>query len=268
MYVSPGIFFILTGAYIDKLNKMGFLLALRFLTIWPFFTVRTVDNRMMAHSMAYFSFVGMFIGGAAAGANALLDRIFSPGMANIGSIVFMIGITGNLHGDGLMDAADGIFSGRSQDRMLEIMRDSRVGAHGVMAGVLSVLLKIALLGELDRTAVMAALISAPVMGRWAQVYGATRYAYARSGGGAGSFTEYVGRRELTINSITAAGLSLLLFQWTGLVLSGIVWIGTILFYAFITKKLGGITGDTLGAATEIMEILTMASIVVLTSFSL
>lgn len=242
---------------------MKFLLALQFLTRIPITIAHIGDDQVMARSMSYFSFIGLLIGGSAAGLHYLLCLGFSPTVANLGAIIFVIFVTGNLHGDGLMDTADGIFSGRSKDRMLEIMKDSRVGSHGVMAGVLVVLLKFVLLGEMDQTSQMVALVLAPTLGRWAQVYGAARYPYARSNGGTGSFTAHVGWRELAANSIVVLGLSLALLKLSGLILLGVALIGTILFHGFIKGRLGGITGDTLGAASEGIEILTLVVLVLL-----
>lgn len=242
---------------------MKFLLALQFLTRIPITIAHIGDDQVMARSMSYFSLIGLLIGGAAAGLHYLLCLGFSPTVANLGAIIFIIFVTGNLHGDGLMDTADGIFGGRSKDRMLEIMKDSRVGSHGVMAGVLVVLLKFVLLGEMDQTSQMMALVLAPTMGRWAQVYGAARYPYARSNGGTGSFTAHVGWRELVANSIVVLGLSLALLKMSAFILLGVALIGTILFHGFIKGRLGGITGDTLGAASEGIEILTLVVLVLL-----
>ncbi|AET68048.1 cobalamin 5''-phosphate synthase/cobalamin synthase [Desulfosporosinus orientis DSM 765] len=246
--------------------EVEFLLALQFLTKIPITIDRMEGDKVMARSMAYFSLVGLLIGGAAAGLHYVLCLGFSPAVANLGAIIFVILLTGNLHGDGLMDTADGIFSGRPKERMLEIMKDSRVGSHGVMAGVLVVLLRCLLLGELDQTSQMMALVLAPTLGRWAQVYGAARYTYARSDGGTGSFTAYVGWRELAVNSIIAVGVGCLLLKMSGVILLGVSLIGVILFYGFIKGKLGGITGDTLGAANEWIEILTLMMMVLLPLF--
>ena len=244
---------------------MEFQTALQFLTKAPIAAARTVDDKVMARSMAYFSVVGLLLGVAAAGVYYVFALWFSSTVAIMGAIIFAIFVTGNLHGDGLMDTADGIFSGRPRERMLEIMKDSRVGSHGVMAGVLVVFLRFVLLGEMDSTSIMMALALAPVLGRWAQVYGAARYTYVRANGGIGSFTDHVGWRELALNSIVAAGLGLVLFKLSGLIVLGITLAATILFFEFIKSKLGGITGDTLGAANESIEVLTLLTIVLLAS---
>jgi len=245
--------------------KMGFQLALQFLTKVPLASAKTVDDKVMARSMAYFSLIGLLIGGATAGVYYLLSLVFSSSLAILGAIIMTIFITGNLHGDGLMDTADGIFSGRPREKMLEIMKDSRVGSHGVIAGVLVVLLRFVLLGELDPTLIMMALVLAPVLGRWAQVFGAVRYDYIRTSG-IGVFTDHVGGRELAFNSIVAIVAGLVLFQLSGTIIIGVALAGAILFFEFIKGKLGGVTGDTLGAANESIEILTLLMIVLMASF--
>jgi len=128
---------------------------------------------------------------------------FAPPVCDLFSIIFLIVITGNMHLDGLMDAADGFFSGKPRSRILEIMKDSRVGAHGVIAGNLVVLLKFVLLTQIPREMIVPALIVMPVLGRWSQVYGAKVYSYARVGSGTGSFTEYVGWWEIIGATVTA-----------------------------------------------------------------
>ncbi len=242
--------------------KTEFLLALQFLTKAPFATAQTVDDRTMARSMSYFAFVGVIVGGASAALYWALYQIFPPAVAVLGAIFFVVVATGNLHGDGTMDTADGVFSGKPREKMLEIMKDSRVGSHGVMAGVLVIAAKIALLSSLDLRAVLIALVLAPALGRWAQVYGASRYTYIRRNG-IGVFTDYVGGRELALNSIVVIIAGLALMQVAGLIVLGVALIWTYLFFEFIKGKLGGITGDTLGAANETIEVLTMLVIVFL-----
>lgn len=236
--------------------KLEFLLALQFLTKAPFAAAQTVDDRTMARSMAYFSLVGLLVGGASAVVFWLLYQVLPSPVAVLGAIIFVVFVTGNLHGDGLMDTADGIFSGRSRDKMLEIMKDSRVGSHGVMAGVLVIAAKVVLLGAMDLTTAMIALALAPVLGRWAQVYGAARYTYARANG-IGCFTDDVGGRELALSSIVGATVGLALLQASGLIVLAFAFSAAILFFEFIKGKLGGVTGDTLGAANEFVEIITL-----------
>ena len=207
--------------------------------------------------MAYFPLVGLLIGISAAVVHFLLSYVLAPQVCDLVAIAFMVIVTGNMHGDGLMDTADGIYSGRPRERILEIMRDSCVGSHGVMAGVLVLLAKFVLLGQLPPEVKQFALILTPAMGRWAQVYGATVYPYARTGGGTGGFTDHVGRREIFWASLTALAAAVLLFGLWGGILAGAVLVGTAAIGRYIAAKIGGMTGDTLGAMSEMTEVLSL-----------
>lgn len=248
---------------------MEFLLALQFLTMIPITVRGKVDELNLARSMAWFPFIGLILGALAALVYSILF-LFLPGVVcDLFIVLFMVIVTGNMHGDGLMDTVDGIFSGRPRERMLEIMKDSRVGSHGLAAGVFDILARFVLLGQVPADIKIAALIIIPVLGRWAQVYGAAVYPYARKEGGTGGFTDKVGRRELFWASATVlgsvfaalAGLNIFLgmnifytvfLQWFGVIagtVAGTAWSGR-----YAARKLGGLTGDTYGAMTEFAEI--------------
>lgn len=240
-----------------------FLLAVQFLTKIPVTVRGNVDEKKLARSMAYFSLVGVLLGGGAAAIHAVTALVFAPPVCNLAALTFLIFITGNLHGDGLMDTADGLFSGRPLERMLEIMRDSRVGSHGVMAGVLVLLAKFVLLGQMPEAMQGVALILATAFGRWSQVYGAAFYQYARSTGGTGNFTVHVGFHEMFYSSWTVVILTVLLLRVQGLILLIAVLAGTALLEWYIARRIGGITGDTLGATSECIEVLTLLILLVI-----
>jgi adenosylcobinamide-GDP ribazoletransferase len=209
----------------------------------------------MARSMAFFPLVGLVIGALAAFIHFLSSFVFAPSVCDLVAVVFLIAVTGNMHGDGLMDTADGFFSGKPRERVLEIMHDSRVGAHGVMAGACLVLAKFVLLGQIPTPLKGAALVVVPVLGRWAQVYAATLYPYVNPSSGTGSFVSFVGRREIALASAFALGAALLLLgPLKGLGAAGSALVATALFSRFAARKIGGITGDVLGALNECAEI--------------
>lgn len=247
---------------------MEFLLAVQFLTKIPVTVRGGVDEKRLARSMAFFSLVGVLLGTCAAALHALTALVFAPPVCNLAALAFLIVITGNLHVDGLLDTADGLFSGKPREGMLEIMRDSRVGSHGVTAGILVLLAKFVLLGQMPAAMQGVSLILATTSGRWSQVYGAALYPYARSAGGTGSFTSQVGFRELFYNSLTVLLLAFILLKFHGLILLAAVLAGTALLEWYIAGRIGGITGDTLGAASECIEVLTLvALLVILTKFN-
>jgi len=224
-----------------------------------------VTEEKLARSMAWFPAIGLLLGLFTAAIYNGSSYFFASPVGDLFAVAFMVIITGNMHGDGLMDTADGLFSGKPREQILEIMKDSRAGAHGVMAGCLVLLSKFVLLNQIPPTAKVTALILMPVVGRWPQVYGAARYPYARANGGTGSFTRHVGPREITWASVTVIAAVILLLGIKGLVLAGIALAGTVLLGIFIAKKIGGVTGDTLGCMTEIIEVITLIGLLILVS---
>ena len=101
-------------------------------------------------------------------------------------------LTGALHCDGFMDTADGVFSGRSKDRMLEIMKDSCVGSNAVVAFFILSILKIALFMEIPSDKLLLALFAAPILSRFNMVIAITKFPYARPDGMGKAFAEYSG----------------------------------------------------------------------------
>ena len=176
-------------------------------------------------------------------------------------------LTGALHFDGLADTADGFGGGRDKERILEIMRDSLIGSYGATALILLILLKIIALAALIQSAEMRNfLILAPLFGRWATVPLGKFMPYARKSGGLGnSVTDYVGWTELLGATAIAGGAIYFLTDWK----SGLIcWLAVCLMTVYVArlclKKIGGVTGDTLGANTEICEALVLLTAVFLT----
>ncbi|SFQ95044.1 adenosylcobinamide-GDP ribazoletransferase [Desulfoscipio geothermicus] len=235
---------------------MEFLIALQFLTRIPVSVKSNVGSKNIARSMAYFPPVGLLIGGLAAGIHHLLSFVLAGSVCDLIALAFLIIVTGNMHGDGLMDTVDGFFSGKPREKVLEIMHDSRVGAHGVMAGSLLLLAKFVLLGQVPAPLKSAALVLVPVLGRWAQVYAAALYPYVSRSTGTGSFASYVGTRELIAASVFTLGATMLLLgPLPGIVLAGAILAGTAALARFSRRRIGGITGDVLGAMNECAEVL-------------
>jgi adenosylcobinamide-GDP ribazoletransferase len=167
--------------------------------------------------------------------------------------LFLIAVTGGLHMDGLADTADGFFSARKRERMLEIMRDSRIGAMGVLAILFTVGLKVAALSSLASPERMAILILMPLAGRSAIVLMITILSYARCGGGLASiFLVWRTRWAPGVAMIILFGASLGLGQSLCPAIAAMIAAGLIIGYCF--KKIGGFTGDTLGAVSELTEV--------------
>lgn len=235
---------------------MGFLLALQFLTRVPVTIRQPVEEKDLGRAMAYFPLVGLLLGIFLAAVHGLFSLIFSPPGADLAIIILMVIVTGNMHVDGFMDTADSLFSGKPREVALEIMKDSRLGAHGVTAGCLLLLTKLMLLGEIPQEFKYFALTLFPLLGRWAQVYAAAFYPYVRKGQGKGksNFTSYVGTREVVWASVVTLVPIFLLLKAKGFILIGAILIAALIFGGYVYKRIGGITGDTLGAMNEWIEV--------------
>src|ERR1044071_637851 len=172
-------------------------------------------------------------------------------------------LTGALHLDGLADMADGFGGGHTREDVLRIMRDHVIGSYGAIALILLISIKVATLGVLiERGAAAPYLILAPALGRWAHVPLGRFLPYARrEGGGLGAaVTDHVGWYELVGASVVAATITLLAAGWRGV----LCWLGvaavTLFNARLCRRRIGGVTGDTLGANTEVCEavVLTLA----------
>ncbi len=245
----------------------SFLLAFSFLTIIPAYGSRVAEEKDMANSLYFYPLVGLLIGGFLA-LMAFVSNFLSLGLGGDALIVIIwIVLTGGLHMDGLMDTADGLFSGRDRERKLEIMKDSRVGAMGVIALAAVVLLKFSFLATLPFEHKIWALIIAPAVGRAAMVYSVLYFPYARLKPGLGKcFGENAGKEKF----LGAAAITLVAaFIAAGIM--GVVLVVASLFIAVIIAKwiewiIGGQTGDTYGTLCEVSETIFLIVIVIVAGY--
>ncbi|MDO9350530.1 MAG: adenosylcobinamide-GDP ribazoletransferase, partial [Deltaproteobacteria bacterium] len=182
----------------------------------------------------------------------------------IGLLVFL---TRGLHLDGFADTIDGLASGGSRQKILEVMRDSRIGAFGVIGLILLIGAKYLSLNHISNDLIVHSLILMTVMGRNAMVLVCYLSPYARSDGGLGKpFAKNLGIREVILSSILAFGIVLWLTGMKGILVFLGVALSSLGYRFFFIKKLGGVTGDVLGAANELAELLCLILLVVLKSY--
>ncbi|NFN87956.1 adenosylcobinamide-GDP ribazoletransferase [Clostridium sporogenes] len=170
-------------------------------------------------------------------------------------ILFTAMVTGGIHMDGLADTCDGFFSLRDKERIIEIMKDSRMGAFGTIAMIINLLLKYQLLYSLVLKDCSIAIISAPVIGRISILFLCLSKRTAKKNG---SGNIYIGNMSKTIIFfITIIALAMNTY-FLGLKITIISFVAvliiTYLFYLLCLNKINGLTGDTLGACNEIGEI--------------
>jgi adenosylcobinamide-GDP ribazoletransferase len=172
-------------------------------------------------------------------------------------VVVLTILTGGLHLDGLMDACDGLLGGGTRERKLEIMRDSRVGSFGVLGGVCILLLKFALFASFNIHLLPYALLVALPAARWAMVVVLRLFPPARQTGLGALFHQAVTTRRLMVTTIGTLIIVLLAGQFAGLLSLIVVLLVTLILGRYITRSIGGLTGDTYGAIAEVTEVVAL-----------
>ena len=240
-----------------------------FVFAWHFLTAIPISRRHhvptvheLAASMAWYSTVGLLIGGLVALADVGLRAWVAAEVGNALLIVLLVLVTRGLHQDGLADTVDGVAGGRTVEDRLRIMRDPRVGAFGATALFLSLLLRYAGLLALPSPMRLPVLLCMPALGRWAMVSLAWASPSARRDGGlAASFLTHLSWQHVTLSSLVlAVALTMALGGSVAVATLGVA----ILLLVFIRQRcltlLGGVTGDVLGATNEVVEIVFLLSI--------
>ena len=179
-------------------------------------------------------------------------------LAALFSVLALALLTGGFHLDGLADTCDGVFSARSRERMLEIMRDSRLGTHGGLALIFVLLAKVLVLSELALrgTSMLAALAAACAAGRGAVVLLMYRQRYAREEGLGNVFIGKVNARQTCVTLGLAIILTTALLPGLrGLAAMAVTIVAVFILGQLLKRTLGGQTGDTLGAAIELGELI-------------
>jgi adenosylcobinamide-GDP ribazoletransferase len=200
----------------------------------------------------YFPLVGLLLGLLMCALDAVALRLWSKPVAAVLDVLWLAVVTGALHLDGLGDTADGLFGHHTREKALAIMKDSRVGAMGVVAIVLNLMLKWTGIAELDLHRSLL-LVLVPAYARAGLLFGFRFLDYGRPGGGTGKpfFTDkpsvaaFLGVLVPVVLSI-ALGLKAIALNAAFAVVVGAI----LLFYK---KRLGCITGDMFGAMTEATE---------------
>jgi adenosylcobinamide-GDP ribazoletransferase len=232
--------------------------ALRFLTILPLPGRFGTAEKDLAHAAPFFPLVGLLLGCAAAPVAKLLFFLLPPLPAAALTILLLLAFSGGLHLDGLADTADGFFSARTRERMLEIMKDSSIGAMGAAALILILLLKTAALASLhDQRQLMAAVLLMPLAGRTAILLLMALLPYPREHGLGRLFALYfhssAGKAAAAAGLLLCAGTAYAVAGTRGLTAVSAVLLLTSLFARLCRRKIGGAAGDALGAACELAE---------------
>ena len=266
-----------------------FFWALNFLTIVPTGRKWCEREPKIGIVVFWFPIIGLLMG-------VVLTFIYFPAtwffphpVADAIILIIYIVMTGGFHLDGFADTCDGLFGGSTRGKRLDIMRDSRTGSYGALCLICTVGLKYICLISIDPGAVAAlsvisdyeiikdlnplylnacekgkVLLFMCAIGRWSQVLGAALSNYARDEGGTGKIIiENVKIRDALFSLIVPGILIFLFCGITGILIFFMVSIVVVLFVSYVKEKIGGMTGDTLGAVNEISELTVLLSFLVI-----
>ena len=254
-----------------------FLITLGFMTRIPVSQKIPFKEGDLEKGIVYFPIIGLLLGGISASFYQIAMLFFPKSFAVLLAITSNLFLTGAFHLDGLCDTVDGIYSARTKERMLEIMKDSHIGTNGVAALVLDLAFKY--IGIYYSPIPVLTILILPVAGKMIQGVMGYRAVYPREKG-LGLFVGTVTKgRTIMSYSIGAiilmVGLSIMnwyigkpaIFSGTGMeyrllnggvvgaIFSMILLVAAVWFRKYIEKKIGGITGDVMGAASELCEII-------------
>lgn len=233
----------------------AFLTALGFLTRIPVMPKNSIKTSSLNQSLIFFPLAGGIVGAVSA-LFYLLLKPFLPGPVLIAIILAIpLFMSGGIHFDGLLDTCDGIFSGRSRERSLAIMRDSRVGSMGVAAGIMDLLLRYSLLTSLAGDIIPGLLVAQAVAGRWVITLAVYFFPYARQEGLGRAFSLDKKYSSVILSSLVMLIIITSIIGAGGSLTALLTGVLSLLAAYRVNAKLGGLTGDVYGALNEVGEIL-------------
>lgn len=232
---------------------MSLLAALQFLTRVP---IRLRREPSLARTVAWFPVAGALIGAAVGGVAAGMWHLTTPLVAAAVAIAVGLLITGAFHEDGLGDVADAFGGGWTVERRLEILKDSRHGTYGVAAIGASIVLRIVSLGALPGPLDMfTAAVAAHTMARVAAVAMAGSMKLATHTGLGADYGRSTTPLRAGVGCIAGLAITALAVGWWVAPLAGAALVAAVATGWLARRKIGGISGDVLGAAEQVAECL-------------
>ncbi len=250
----------------------NFIHAFQFLTIFTLSRREKVTEGDLARSMAYFPLVGFLLGVILVYTDMALSYVLPHTIGNALLVLISVLLTRALHIDGLADTLDGLMGGSDKESRLRIMKDSRLGTAGALGIIFVVLVKYHALNELFGYNKVTALLTAPMLARWSQTLMVFKANYGRKEGMGRAFVGHLRVGGLAAVSALTLGLAAFVIVreelWT-VILAVVVMCAVVLFSIlgrwYLVRKLGGVTGDAIGAVSELNEVLTFLLFVSLLS---
>ncbi len=238
-----------------------FFIALQFFTRLPIPRWVGFEPAWLHHASRYFPLVGSVVAAITALVYLAALHLWPAPVAVLLSTAAGIYLTGAFHEDGFADMCDGFGGGMTRDRVMEIMKDSRIGTYGAVGAGLLVALKCALLSMMAPSAAIAALLLAHPLSRLAAASLIWKLRYARDEGKAKPLAQEMSSAEFGIAAACVAVPALYLgmlgyLSWMTIGASvlaaaaGAIWLG-----AKCVRRIGGYTGDCLGAVQQVSEVM-------------
>lgn len=232
--------------------------AFAFMTRLPVPAVEPRDDDLR-HASVMFPLVGLVVATLGVAARALVEPLWGPVAGTVAGVLTVVAATGAFHEDGLADSADGLWGGWEPEQRLAIMRDSRLGTYGTIALLAVFALRFALLVPVSLGTFAAALVSGHVLGR-ASALAMVRLAPAVPGSSGAGMSGPVGTAPMAVAVtltlapvVVAAGvIAVPLLLVTAVMTLGSAWL--------FRRRLGGVTGDALGATTVVVELSAIATV--------
>lgn len=234
-----------------------YIIAMQFLTIIPLpFSVHC-EKEDLGRSTAIFPLAGFTIGALLVGLNWLISPWLAGSLCDAILITALSALTGGLHLDGLADVCDGLAARGGREKFLAVMKDSNAGAVGAAALVLDLLLKWQALVAVPNEIKWQALLLFPALARFGQVLTLTGARHARADGLGATFVQGAGAVALSIAFVSTAAASFFLLGAKGIIAMMALCLFTAGGRMFFQRRLGGLTGDTVGYISELNEILVL-----------
>ena len=243
----------------------NFITAVQFLTIVTVKKGHQVGENELAKSMVYFPIVGFGLGFILVYADKGLLWVLPHSITNALLVFIAVLLTRALHIDGLADTLDGMMGGYDKQSRLHIMKDSRLGTAGALGIMFLLLVKYVALNNLFSGEKVAALLVAPLLARWSQTLMVYRSVYGREEGMGSAFVGHLRGSGMIAASAVAIGLAGWVSGFSAVYLVAAVAVFTLLSRWYFIRKLGGVTGDTIGAVSELNEALVLLLFVVLSN---
>lgn len=244
----------------------AFLIALQFLTIIPIRLKVMPNAQQQRQSLLYYPVVGALLGGLLYGVAISFSFLPTIMLASL-VLLFWVVMTGGLHLDGLADTADAWVGGFGDaERTLAIMKDPRCGPVGVLSLLLQCLMKWSAIYVLLQNHYAFALLLFPILGRVAPIILLACTPYARAQGLASqlipsepqSFSSHL----WTVLVLLSSAAISLYWSWQGMLTVVVVLLNIWLLRRMFIKRVGGVTGDLLGASIELTETVALWSLVI------